>query len=45
VLSPVLLGVYTVQATVPAGIAPGNQVPVTVSVDGQASKAVTIAIQ
>ena len=45
VLSPVLLGVYTVQATIPTGIAPGSQVPVTISVDGQASKAVTIAIQ
>ncbi len=40
-----VIGVYEVTVTVPAGITPGNEVPVTISVDGQASKAVTIAIQ
>jgi uncharacterized protein (TIGR03437 family) len=35
-LTPGFSGLYQLNVTVPAGIAPGNQVPVTVSVNGRA---------
>jgi adhesin/invasin len=36
-LTPGFSGLYQVNALVPAGITPGNRVPVTVSVNGRAS--------
>jgi uncharacterized protein (TIGR03437 family) len=36
-LTPGLAGLYQVNATVPAGVTPGNQVPVTISVGGKSS--------
>ena len=44
-LTPTLAGLYQVNAVVPAGIATGNSVPVTLSVAGQTSPPVTIAVQ
>jgi len=40
-LTPGLIGVYRVTATIPAGAASGSAVPLFVSVDGQRSQAVT----
>ena len=43
-LTPLQTGLYQVNAVVPAGVAPGNQVPVVVTAAGQASAPVTIAV-
>jgi uncharacterized protein (TIGR03437 family) len=39
------VGLYQVNVTVPAGVAPGAAVPVTMSINGVASNTVTMAIQ
>jgi len=44
-LAPGMAGVYQVNATVPDGIASGDQVPVVITVSGQSSAPVTMAIQ
>jgi uncharacterized protein (TIGR03437 family) len=44
-LTPGSIGLYQVNATVPSGVAPGNQVPVVLTAAGQQSKPVTIAVQ
>jgi uncharacterized protein (TIGR03437 family) len=44
-LSPGFVGLYQIDAVVPAGVTPGNQVPLVVSVGGQTSPAVTIAVK
>jgi uncharacterized protein (TIGR03437 family) len=44
-LTPGLAGLYQINAVVPADIAPGDAVPVTVSVAGQTSPVVTIAVR
>jgi uncharacterized protein (TIGR03437 family) len=44
-LTPGYAGLYQVNAVVPAGIATGDAVPVAVSVTGQTSPAVTIAVR
>jgi uncharacterized protein (TIGR03437 family) len=44
-LTPGLAGLYQVNVAVPAGIATGDAVPVTLSVAGQSSPAVTIAVR
>lgn len=38
-------GVYEVTATVPAGVSPGSNVPVTVTVADKASSAVQVSVQ
>ncbi len=43
-LTPLQTGEYQVNAVVPPGVAPGNQVPVVVTAAGQASAPVTIAV-
>ena len=45
VLSPGQPGLYQVTAVIPRGVPLGNQVPVTITVAGQTSPAVTMAIQ
>ena len=44
-LSPGFAGLYQIDATVPSGLAPGNQVPVIVNIGGASSPAVTIAVK
>ncbi|MGA2770097.1 MAG: IPT/TIG domain-containing protein [Bryobacteraceae bacterium] len=44
-LAPALVGLYQVNAQVPAGITTGPAVPVVVSIGGVASNTVTVAIQ
>jgi uncharacterized protein (TIGR03437 family) len=44
-LTPGFVGLYQIDARVPGGIAPGNAVPVVVSIAGQTSQAVTIAVK
>jgi uncharacterized protein (TIGR03437 family) len=44
-LSPGLVGLYQIDATVPNGVTPGNEVPVIVSIAGQTSPAATIALK
>jgi uncharacterized protein (TIGR03437 family) len=44
-LSPGSVALYQIDAIVPAGITPGSQTPVVVSVAGQAGPAVTIAVE
>jgi adhesin/invasin len=44
-LSPGFAGLYQIDAFVPDGITPGNQVPVVVSIAGQTSPAATIAVK
>ena len=44
-LTPGYNGLYQVNAVVPSGIATGNQVPVIMTVAGQPSNVVTIAVQ
>ena len=39
------VGVYQVQATVPAGVSPGDAVPVVLGVEGQSSPAVTVVVR
>ena len=44
-LTPGQTGLYQVNAVVPAGVAPGNQVPVVLTAAGQQSAVVTIAVR
>ena len=44
-LAPGFVGLYQIDAGVPGGITPGSQVPVVVTVGGQASPPVTIAVK
>jgi len=44
-LAPGFVGLYQINAQVPPGITPGNQVPVILSIAGQTSPAVTIAVK
>jgi uncharacterized protein (TIGR03437 family) len=44
-LAPGLVGLYQVNAIVPAGITPGSQVPLILSAAGAASIPVTVSIQ
>jgi uncharacterized protein (TIGR03437 family) len=44
-LTPGLVGVYQINAVVPAGVTPGDQVPVVINISGQTSPAVTIAVK
>ena len=41
-LTPGLIGVYRVTASVPVGVAAGNAVPLSLIVDGQESQVVTL---
>ena len=45
VLAPDLVGIYQVTVTVPEGVAPAPDSVLVVTVAGQASAAVTIAVQ
>jgi uncharacterized protein (TIGR03437 family) len=45
-LTPGYVGLYQVNAIMPAGVAPGSQVPVTISVSGKSGQGnVTIAVK
>jgi adhesin/invasin len=44
-LAPGFVGLYQIDAVVPAGVTPGNQVPLIVSILNQTSPAVTIAVK
>jgi adhesin/invasin len=44
-LSPGFAGLYQIDAEVPSGVAPGNEVPVIVSISGELSTAATIAVK
>jgi len=44
-LAPGYIGLYQVNAIVPQGVTAGDAVPVTISVAGQTSPPVTIAVQ
>jgi uncharacterized protein (TIGR03437 family) len=44
-LAPTLVGLYQVNAVVPVGVAPGNSVPVVISMGAVPSNTVTIAVQ
>ena len=44
-LAPTLVGLYQVNVLVPAGVSPGNIVPVVMSIGGATSNTVTIAVQ
>ena len=44
-LSPGFAGLYQIDAFVPDGVTPGNQVPVVVSIAGQTSPPATIAVK
>lgn len=44
-LSPGFAGLYQIDAVVPPGVAPGSQVPVVISISGQTSPPVTIAVK
>jgi uncharacterized protein (TIGR03437 family) len=44
-LAPGFVGEYQVNALVPPGVAPGNSVPVSISIGGVYSNTVTIAVQ
>lgn len=44
-LAPGFVGLYQVNAVVPPGVTPGNQVPVILSIAGQTSPPVTIAVK
>jgi trimeric autotransporter adhesin len=44
-LTPGFVGLYQVNATIPNGVAPGSQVPVTLTGAGQQSMPVTIAVE
>jgi len=43
-LTPGFAGLYQVNAVVPTGVTPGNQVPLILTAAGQSSVAVTIAV-
>ena len=44
-LSPGFVGLYQIDAVVPSGVTPGNQVPVAISILGQTSPPATIAVK
>jgi uncharacterized protein (TIGR03437 family) len=44
-LTPTLVGLYQVNVVMPAGVTPGNAVPVLLTVAGQTSPAAIIATQ
>lgn len=44
-LTPGFAGLYQINAVVPEGVTPGNDVPVVINIAGQASPAVTIAVK
>jgi uncharacterized protein (TIGR03437 family) len=44
-LAPGLAGVYQVNALVPAGVTPGDEVPVVITQGGAQSNTVTIAVR
>ena len=44
-LTPGSVGLYQINLLVPTGITPGNQVPVVVSIDGQTSPPLTLAVK
>ena len=44
-LSPGFVGLYQIDAVVPSGVAPGSQVPVILSIAGQTSPPVTMAVK
>ena len=44
-LSPGFVGLYQIDAVVPSGVAPGSQVPVVVSIAGQTSPPLTMAVK
>ena len=44
-LAPGFAGLYQVNAVVPAGVTPGNDVPVVLSVSGQDGPPVTMSVQ
>jgi uncharacterized protein (TIGR03437 family) len=44
-LTPGSAGLYQINAIVPSGITPGNEVPVVIEIAGQASPAVTMAVR
>ena len=44
-LTPGYAGLYQINAVVPAGITPGDAVPVVISVAGQTSPPVTMAVR
>ncbi len=44
-LTPGAVGLYQINVTVPTGLAPGGQVPVIVTMGGQTSPTLTIAVQ
>ncbi|MBZ5595662.1 MAG: hypothetical protein LAP39_25770 [Acidobacteriia bacterium] len=44
-LTPGYAGLYQVNAVVPAGVTPGDDVPLVLTIAGQASPAVTIAVR
>jgi adhesin/invasin len=44
-LSPGFAGLYQIDAVVPTGITPANDVPVIVSIAGEISPTVTIAVK
>ena len=43
-LTPQFVGLYQINAVVPSGISPGNQVPVVVAIAQQTSQPVTVAV-
>jgi uncharacterized protein (TIGR03437 family) len=44
-LSPGFVGLYQIDAIVPSGLTPGNQVPVVITIAGQTSPPATIAVK
>jgi uncharacterized protein (TIGR03437 family) len=44
-LAPGFVGLYQIDASVPSGVTPGNQVPVVVTIAGVISPAVSIAVR
>jgi adhesin/invasin len=44
-LAPGFVGLYQVNAVIPAGLTPGDEVPVVIETDGQTSPPVTIAVR
>jgi uncharacterized protein (TIGR03437 family) len=44
-LTPGAVGLYQINATVPPGVTPGDQVPVVVTIGGQVSPALTISVR
>jgi uncharacterized protein (TIGR03437 family) len=44
-LTPGLTGLYQINAVVPTSVAPGNEVPLVVTVNGQSSPVVTLAVR